>query len=304
MGVKKRVFASASERTNFYKLDRRWGDKYRIYHNLPFLNVFTPTNLRDATLFDRTGLTGSLTLSDAEFNRLKKTSIDYVLCDADDQPILAIEFDGLCEGFSAGVDYHPVQESGGTPWRKEFMELKLRVAHGSSFPYYVLGSDAFEHLAPDVKVMVVDGIIGQVLSAMAAEHRHSPEEHGYTAAEFDALPIDTRADIVEDFVIFQDVQAETQHNPISKLEHQLKREVGYTGCSLEPVNCPSNAPLQDCLLTGLRVVLHTPDQGDIARSVMLPSFKCPHFDGWSLCKSVGLILAMIELKRRRAQGGA
>ena len=44
MGVKKTVFASKSEQENYYKLKRTWGDKYVIYHDLPFLNCSTPNH--------------------------------------------------------------------------------------------------------------------------------------------------------------------------------------------------------------------------------------------------------------------
>ena len=40
MAAQRLVFASKSERTNYYKLRRQWGKNYHIYPNLPFLLVF------------------------------------------------------------------------------------------------------------------------------------------------------------------------------------------------------------------------------------------------------------------------
>lgn len=43
--------------------------------------------------------------SQKEIAYLNTTSIDYALCDYSDKPILCIEFDGLCQGFSVGNKY-------------------------------------------------------------------------------------------------------------------------------------------------------------------------------------------------------
>jgi hypothetical protein len=136
MPVSRNVFASQSERSNFYKLSRVWGDKYRIYHNLPFLNVF-PVKVSD-TLFDLSQLPPRpITITNLERNRLKKTSIDYTLCNQDDAPLICIEFDGLQQGYNLGTQYRTTDEtadSADTPsWREQILGLKLRVAHGSFF---------------------------------------------------------------------------------------------------------------------------------------------------------------------------
>jgi hypothetical protein len=87
------------------------GEKYRLYHDLPFLNVFNTKDLVNAEKLlnmskwldpkepDR------LTVSDVDYNRLKKTSIDYTLCGETTKPILCIELDGLKDGFNIGTKY-------------------------------------------------------------------------------------------------------------------------------------------------------------------------------------------------------
>jgi len=136
MGVKKHVFGRSAERTYYYKLSRQWGQQYRLHHNLPFLNVFDTSNLIDVTGWPQPPRRFRLT--DIEFNRLKKTSIDYTLCDEHDIPLVCLEYDGMQEGFNVGTSYRSPEPS--DPWRDEIMSLKLRVAHGSQFPYFVLGS--------------------------------------------------------------------------------------------------------------------------------------------------------------------
>src|SRR5215472_13909843 len=102
MGAKKSVFASKAERANYGKLSRQWGEGYHIYHNLPFLHVFDTDSLTDVSNWDLK----PIHLTDTQLQRLKKTSIDYTLCDQDDCPILCIEFDGLKDGFNVGNRYY------------------------------------------------------------------------------------------------------------------------------------------------------------------------------------------------------
>jgi hypothetical protein len=42
MPVRNNAFANPYEREGFYKLHRAFGSGWRIYHNLPFLNVLEP----------------------------------------------------------------------------------------------------------------------------------------------------------------------------------------------------------------------------------------------------------------------
>lgn len=77
MGVKDSVFASRAERANFQKLESRWGDRYELWHNLPFLHIFARDRLIDPDSLDFR----PLAISDIEWQKLKKTSVDYVLCD-------------------------------------------------------------------------------------------------------------------------------------------------------------------------------------------------------------------------------
>src|SRR5688500_17630951 len=99
MGVKASVFASKAEQENFYKLSRHWGKKWHLHHNLPFLNLFDIENVFETDRFDKKT---RLVLSEVEKARLKKTSVDYALCDQNDTPLLCVEFDGLNDGFNVG----------------------------------------------------------------------------------------------------------------------------------------------------------------------------------------------------------
>jgi hypothetical protein len=197
MGVNRNVFGSGQERNHYYSLSRKWGEKYRIYHNLPFLNVFNLDNLIkvSGTAIEK------IKLDDWDVQRLKKTSIDYTFCNENDTPQLCIEFDGLQEGFNTGSKYHPVKYwQQPDSWRQRIMELKLTVASGSLMPFFVVGSNLFSEIAPDVQVSIVDGIIGDFTAKRASREKlskESPAEYfGYSEDEFMALEVDEKDELL------------------------------------------------------------------------------------------------------------
>ena len=144
MSVAKTVFASNSEKTNYYKLKRTWGEKFNIYHNLPFLNVLSPKGVIDISQ----GFSSPREFGKDDFDKLKKTSIDYTICNKRDEPLFCIEFDGMQDGFNFGTKYRP-NDCIKHPRlrRKEFIELKLRVAESNVFPFIIV-MPAFHGILP------------------------------------------------------------------------------------------------------------------------------------------------------------
>lgn len=74
--------------------------------------------------------TSTIQLTDIEQSRLKKTSVDYTLCNELDEPLVCVDFDGLGQGFNLGSQYYSNRKV--SFWRREITELKLRVARGTS----------------------------------------------------------------------------------------------------------------------------------------------------------------------------
>ncbi len=305
MGTNRRVFCSNAERTNFYKLSRQWGSIYRIYHNLPFLNVFNTKGLVNAkkpeswSAFFDPNEPDNLAIGDLDYNRLKKTSIDYTLCDEDDRPLVCIDFDGIKDGFNVGTEYR--FDGPPDPWRELITGLKLRVAHGSMFPYFVVGYEHFKDVSENVQLTMVDGIIGEVLANLEIHERISegfdPDEVGWPQEEFDGLPPDEQQEVVQDWVIGVEVEAEMKHNPISVRVCELERQVGFL-CSVTWLSYPDadkaksleerRNMLDNALLNGCRCslhggteivnrrVIHRPCKyGPISVTVWLPNFKTP-----------------------------
>lgn len=309
MGTRKTVFASRTEREHYLKLARNWAEGYNLYHNLPFLNVFTPNSLVDLGAFPPE----PFELDARDFARLKKTSIDYVLCDTDDAPLVAIDFDGLNEGFNVGSTYHPHYPPAG-PWREEITNLKLRVAHGSFFPYFVVGSEQFADLSPDVRLCAVDGIIGAVLANRQAHLRLARDvtasDLGLTPEELEALRPDEQQELLQDWVIGVEVEADMAHNPVTRRYYDLYRELGFSPYSVDYLTYPELPPAaspveraqldRHTVLQGCRYTLSDPAFGDIEAVLMLPAFRTPYSPGLDLCEELAGIIALTRLKRLRA----
>lgn len=307
MAAQKLVFASKSERLNYYKVKRQWGQDYNLYHNLPFLRVFNSKDLFDLS----TKELKRIELTKIDWSRLKKTSIDYTLCDKDDMPLICIEFDGVQEGFNVGTEYRT--EFPSDPWRQEITELKLKIAHNSRFPFFVVGSRHFVDISDDIRLMIVDGIIGEVLAKRATYDRFakgfSPEDEGYSQTDFDNLHESEQRDIIQDWALGVEVLAECEHNPITTKCYELKQELDVCRYGTRFVEYPE-APgtedmkarikgLKDAILLGAECMVETPDLGEVKRTCWLPNFKTSYFTGLGLMEEVAQLMAFDWIKRQR-----
>lgn len=309
MGVKKQVFASATERKNFHKLSRTWGDKYRLYHNLPFLNIFSVST--QEPLLDLSGFSLDVSyLTGAECNRLKKTSIDYTLCTQDDEPLVCLEFDGLQDGFNVGAIYKTNMQAS-DPWRDEILTLKLRVAHGNFFPFFVVGNEHFKDLSAEIRLTIVDGIIGEVLGARAMRKRiddgFDSQQIGWSPEEFQKLDPLTQHELIQDWVFEVEIEADMEHNPILKKVAELAHRVGFVSYSsrfLSPSSVDAARSMREraklidaAVVQGAECILQTKEFGGIKRTVWLPNFKTPFFSGLSLAEEIAHLLALDAYSR-------
>jgi len=309
MGVKDTVFASKAEKKNFSKLGRVWKKDYTLYHNIPFLNILTLDDLVD---FSDWKNPEPISLSEAEIDALKHASIDYVLCDSEDSPLLAIEFDGLQDGFSVGTDYHTGQVSGRqTPWRREKTELKLKVAHGSHFPLFVVGSEHFKDITPHSNLTIVDGVIGSVFSSTATQKEISkgfrPETMGISQEEFDNLSPDEQHDVIQDWVIGVEADIELENNPVSRLRAKEVYRLNVTRSQTEYLQYPAipkdfsldeRAKLfRGTLLQGARVTFFTSVHGDIVGEAWVPNFNVVGYSPIGLAEDIAALLALDKLRQ-------
>jgi hypothetical protein len=314
MGIKTNVFASRSEKENYYKLQKTWGEDFHIYHNLPFLNVFSKYNLFDYAHWDYSLGTkpDPVTLTDLEFNQLKKTSIDYTLCDEKDSPILCIEFDGMQQGFNARLKYYPDRNiTNPLPWRKEITELKLKVAFGSDFPFFVVGSKQFQNLPAEANLTILDGIIGEVLTNLMVNRilgdfdpeKDAPKEEyeeymaQTTSEEREAIRCGFEERLRRGY--------EREFNPFMRRWRQLCTEMGhpeteYHRLFYPEINLDVKLGCRDAVLQGCNAILNTPDFGKVKGEAWLPTFcSSANYRGCTVVSSIARFIALVRLKQMR-----
>ncbi|MBN1436303.1 MAG: DUF2726 domain-containing protein [Sedimentisphaerales bacterium] len=286
MGVRKSVFGSSMEKQCFRKLRETWGENYNLYHNLPFLNVFTT---KDNDLVQ---------VSEEEYDRLKKTSIDFTLCDKNDTPLVCLEFDGMQDGFNVGSTYHLKDGSQGNKARRVFTELKLRIAHASLFPYLVLGSEEFRGLSNAVRLTIADGLIGEVLSHRAASESigkgFDPKEYGHTQEEFDSLSEFEQSEIIDDWVVGIKIESDYRNNPIRRKVAELEKKCGVSGHSWTFPNDRRN----DCKnWVGVECTVNN-NQGIGIGKICLPNYSSPYcWFSVHIAMEIANLLALEDLRK-------
>jgi hypothetical protein len=260
---------------------------------------------------------------------LKKTSIDYTLCDETDKPLICIDFDGIKDGFNVGTEYR--FDGPPDPWRELITGLKLKVAHGSMFPYFVVGYEHFKDLSDGIQLTMVDGIIGEILSNLESHARigqgFDPEQVGLSQEDFDKLLPDEQHELVQDWVIGVEVEAELKNNPISVKVCELKRQVPLH-CACTWLSYPSadhakslgerrrlldNAVSKGCRCTLYRervmengkVTYLTSECGPISATVWLPNFKTPGCSSMlGLVENLAKLVALEKARRLLGKQGA
>jgi len=301
MGVKTSVFASNSERRNFYNLEHTWGKKYKLYHNLPFLNIFNTENLVD--LSDIYNIV-PLVIEEIDVNRLKKTSIDYTLCDENDKPIISIDFDGMQDGFNVGDKYYTGKTASlSSPWRRQITELKLKVARGSLFPYFVVGYKQFKEISTESKLTIVDGIIGEVISQKKVQEEvdnFNVDKLNISEEEFNELSPADKHEYIQNWLMDIEITADYENNPIIKRRWNLEKDLIVRNQSIIPLSYPKIEPddknwYMSLILHGHRVIFHTEDLGDIEAEAWLPYFNMPGFSGLGLTEDIAALIALEKI---------
>src|SRR5206468_6194791 len=125
----------------------------------------------------------------------------------------------------------------------------------------------------DVRLTIVDGIIGEVMAKRAVHERFakgfSPEEVGWAQENFDNLHPSEQREILQDWALGVEVESDCKHNPITIKCYDLQRELRILGHSTRYVEYPEApgpenlrariAALEDATLSGAECIVHTPD---------------------------------------------
>lgn len=234
MKIRDTVFGSQSECNIYEALKRQWKD-FDIYSSLPFLNII---QIEEADV--KAGKPNP-----KEWDFLKKTSIDYTLCEAvTHKPLLSIDFDGEGHGFShfdsiGNPEYIQISPTKDR-YRKLKFDLKLRLCYGLAYHYFVVSYDEAYPFENNAQLTILNGIIGYILSRkrfgeLLYERKSDLEEEPYenyeemkkfyeraTGEEY------TYNDYIQDWALELEVEADIDSDPIYRealaLEGKLRTE--------------------------------------------------------------------------------
>jgi hypothetical protein len=271
--IRKCVFGSGAEKEHFGQLVERWGSRANVYHNLPFLQVF-----------DLNQLDAIMSLDQVESSRLKKTSLDFVICDKADRPLVAIDFDGLNQGFNIGTSY--LAGAGATPWRKAIFELKLRAAHLCQFPYAIVRSAQFRFLPGDARLTVIDGLIGAVLASIKTREDWHKVDLKKALPELEAMPAKQQSEAIQDLLLQVETAAQLENCPITARRWDLFKKLG--------INRYKFSPLDSGVASGIHARVWRGDVQADAK-VWIPSFGLSGISDLEIVQNLGFLVAAEKL---------
>lgn len=208
MVLKETVFGSKSEEKVFEHLNSVWKDKFNIYHNLPFAQIFDVKSINLRDYVDDIPLWKRFLLM---------TSVDYVICDKKNKPLMCIEFDGMCGGYNKGTNYF---QNNPDKNRKHKLELKLRIARNHIFPFYIVSYEETEPLSKkskynlDLNLTVVDAIIGQTMKHYLLQDKVEEQLDLYEDY-LDSMSEYEKNEFIQERIIDAEVELELIWDPIA-----------------------------------------------------------------------------------------
>jgi len=296
MAIKKSVFGSDSERELYKSINSEWSDKFNIWPGLSFLDIF---NLNQIQL--------KLKPSKKQVDFLKMTTVDFTVCNKNTgEPILSIEFDGMCRGYSRLGKYVQIHNAPDVPMRKEKLELKLKVADTFEYPFFIVSYPEKNPIGEELHLTIVDGIIGQCLAKK--ETKHLIKEKLELEKEcLEALPPD-ELDIVFQYIVTDaEVDADFLHDPIvlktAEYSSKLMKSGFESGFHIEYLRHPLDdseewPPTIDNWVTkilttdmlGCRITLHFPLK-EFEEEVWVRNFWNPHAAPGLIAENLARLLA-------------
>lgn len=145
------IFGSKAESEAYKAIIGHVPSDFRLYANTPLAQII---KIEERELARR------------EWNVYLKMSVDFVLTNLLYRPVLAIEFDGLSEGFSSGEKYIQKRKSDKDRYRKLKMDFKLRIFKESNLPLLIISSDEMKAISPEDSVFVINSIVGIYIAGL------------------------------------------------------------------------------------------------------------------------------------------
>jgi hypothetical protein len=285
MGVKQTVFGSRSERDCYYRLRERWAGRLNVWHNLPVSVVIDLYDDNDSYIKNLRRKTS--------FNSLVTGSIDYVFCEpVNDSPLLCVEFDGCTGGYNSGQNYF--QRSKHDRKRYEKIKAKLDLANHYGLPFFVVSYPETDDISPNIKLAIVDGLIGEVLAEKDMQERYDRGEYrpeGLTAAEFAKLPMEEQHYLREYWHTTASYLTQLQNNrafyALNEMGRPFKHQITFTTGAGGMLIC--------------KCTLYYWDNGKpvLTTGFSMPRFRASGHGSEQLAEQIALLLAFDEAARKR-----
>lgn len=146
------IFGSGAERETFLAIRRKWQGEVDVFPQVPVKTVVG---------FERV----QTIPNESERKYLLQTEFDCVVCKKNSGiPILVIEFDGMCRGFSRVLAYETRGPARGQNRRKK-LEAKLRICADAEIAAIVVSTPEQEQIDEASYLTILDGIVGEVLAS-------------------------------------------------------------------------------------------------------------------------------------------
>ncbi|HWP92431.1 MAG TPA: DUF2726 domain-containing protein [Thermodesulfobacteriota bacterium] len=199
------IFDSEEEKKLYKKLKSRWSKYVEVYPQIPVKNVI---GYRQIKSFD---------MPKKAIEYLLKAAFDIVVCELHTAvPILAVEFDGIGQGFSQDLQYISKVVPLNDPYRKLKIERKLEACFLSDIPIVVISFEESELLKQSRDMlMVIDAIIGRAL-----EHQYYKKNYSYHSQKLSEAFERGGTDASDMYFVEMTIRAE-QANPIKRKTKEI-----------------------------------------------------------------------------------
>jgi hypothetical protein len=139
------IFGSPSERRAFEAITAQLPEGWTLFPNVPLPQIVEAERNE---------------LKNREWDFYLKTSIDFVRTAPSSEPSMALEFDGLGEGFSLGDTYIQAQPTTDR-YRSLKLNFKLRLCREVDLPLLIISFKEVRVLRPGEARLLVHSIVGQ-----------------------------------------------------------------------------------------------------------------------------------------------
>ena len=226
MELRNTVLESVLESNTFHTLELRWSPKFKIFPSLPLLKIFQ---------------VDSDELDAKELWYFQKSSVDYTICLANNQPILSIEFEGVNGGFSRDGIYSPEHKII-DPMGNHRMDLLLKVARRVNYPIMLMSYEEVKNFDEEDTITILFGVIKQLFAQEEFQQsiKETVEEPDKEIEEMGGYE---KYDNIQDLRASADYETGLTNDPIRNKAVEYEQRCAEFGLSRDRFNYLIDPPL-------------------------------------------------------------